>query len=135
MTDTDAIYNDPEGLTTRETGMLEPRIVEKPWGREELLVYTDRYVMKVLVVHQGERLSVQYHREKMETLYVLDGNGYIYLGDRAEDVERRAFGKGMIVHIMPGTIHTFEAATELRLIEASTPEIWDVVRVEDRYGR
>ncbi len=131
----DTIYDDPKRLRTLETGFIERKLVKKPWGSEELLVYTDSYALKFLNVDAGERLSLQYHKEKMETLHVLEGKGKVVLGESEDAVRTVPFEQGMTLHVMPGTVHTFEAVTPLRILEASTPQIWDVVRLKDKYDR
>lgn len=105
-------------------------VVEKPWGREVWYAVTDRYAGKVLEVRAGHALSLQYHRRKRETLYFRSGSGRLRLGDRVIPVE-----PGLAVTIEPGTVHRVEATTDLEILEVSTPELDDVVRLEDRYGR
>ena len=133
----DAIYASADGLRTVASGFLTPRIVGKPRGHEELIVLTDRYAAKILVVEPGQRLSVQYHARKTETLLCVDGDGWVELGsiDDLARRERTPFGPGQALHIAHGTVHTIEGRTKLTVFEVSTPELDDVVRVEDRYGR
>jgi mannose-6-phosphate isomerase len=135
---TDNIYQSPENLITKEGGFIKPTIVEKPWGQEELIVVTDRYVAKILTIKPGHILSVQYHNHKCETLRCFDGEGWAYLGTKSnpEKLSKKKFTKGMILHITPGMVHTYEGGKKtLKLFEVSTPEIWDVVRIKDKYGR
>ncbi len=106
------------------------RVVEKPWGREVWYAVTDRYAGKVLEVRAGHALSLQYHRRKQETLYFRSGTGWLRLGDRVVPIE-----PGLAVTIQPGTLHRVEATTDLEILEVSTPDLDDVVRLEDRYGR
>ncbi len=106
------------------------KIVDKPWGREIWWAVTDKYVGKLIEVREGESLSLQYHREKLESLYFLRGRGVLTVGG-----ERRPIEEGTAVTIEPGTVHRIEAHTDLTVIEVSTPEVEDVVRLEDRYGR
>jgi len=105
-------------------------VVEKPWGREIWWAVTEKYVGKIIEVRGGESLSLQYHREKMESLYFLRGRGTLTLGE-----DRRPIREGLAVTIEPGTVHRIEAETDLVIFEVSTPEVEDVVRLEDRYGR
>ena len=108
--------------------------VAKPWGYELIYAKTDRYVGKILHVNKGESLSLQYHEIKEETLYVVSGEMRLTVeweGDR-RDITLR---KGEAFHIPPRMIHRMEAITDTDLAEVSTPEIHDVVRLEDRYGR
>jgi mannose-6-phosphate isomerase-like protein (cupin superfamily) len=113
-----------------------PRRVEKPWGHEVIWAHTERYVGKVLHVKAGHILSCQYHREKDETMYVLSGELIlrIWASEDAEPVAR-AFRAGESVHIPAPTIHQIEAVVDSDVLEASTPELDDLVRLNDRYGR
>ncbi|RMG47649.1 MAG: cupin domain-containing protein [Acidobacteria bacterium] len=106
------------------------RVVDKPWGREDWLAVGDRVVLKRLVVEQGHRLSLQYHRQKEEAWIVLAGRARVTLGERRGEI-----GPGDVVHVRPGTVHRIEAIERLEILEASTPELDDVVRVEDDFGR
>lgn len=106
------------------------RVVEKPWGREVWWAVTDRYVGKVLEVRSGAALSLQLHRVKMESLLFRRGSGTLVLGDRSLPV--RAW---LAVTIPPGTVHRIVADSDLEVIEVSTPELDDVVRLQDAYGR
>ena len=107
-----------------------PKIIEKPWGREIWYAHTDRYAGKILEVTRGHLLSLQKHRVKHETLYLLSGRVRLTLGDR--EVE---WAPGTAVEIAPETVHRMEALEDSVLLEVSTPELDDVVRLEDRYGR
>ncbi len=108
--------------------------VPKPWGYELVWAHTDRYVGKVLHINAGHALSVQYHERKDETVYLLSGEMkyWVKLGDELEDVR---LSEGDAFRITPGTVHYMEAITDCDLLEASTPELDDVVRLQDRYGR
>lgn len=110
------------------------RRVDKPWGHEIIWAETKRYVGKLLHVRAGERLSRQYHRVKEETLYLQSGEMILELGP-VESVERRTLSPGEAFHLVPGTIHRMIAITDVDLFEVSTPELDDVVRLEDSYGR
>jgi mannose-6-phosphate isomerase len=122
-----------------KSGFVEPKIVNKPWGHEEWVVVTDKYVMKRICVKQGELLSKQYHEQKMETLTVVEGECELLLGEEGDLVLANAkfypFARGEAVHLKPKTIHTFKALTDVVLYEVSTPELLDVVRLEDKYAR
>ncbi|MGH7560966.1 MAG: cupin domain-containing protein [Gemmatimonadales bacterium] len=111
-----------------------PYRVEKPWGYELVWARTDRYVGKVLHVNAGHRLSCQYHNVKDETMHVLRGELILWLGDGAGREERR-LKPGDSVRITPKTIHELEAVQDSDVLEASTPELDDLVRLSDRYGR
>ena len=107
------------------------KTVKKPWGRELWFARNQRYVGKILVIEKGQRLSRQYHKIKRETLYLLSGRMRLELGR-----VKRVVGPGTIIDIPKRTIHRFEALNQrVTLVEVSTPEVWDVVRLSDDYGR
>ncbi len=116
-------------------GTRPARFVHKPWGHEEIFAETDRYVGKLLAIKSGESLSLQYHEKKVETLRVLEGEVRFETGGSAEALEAADLKPGDVFHIPPGLIHRMEALTDCTLIEVSTPELDDVVRLSDRYGR
>jgi len=111
-----------------------PYRVEKPWGFELIWARTDRYVGKILHVTAGHALSCQYHNFKDETMHVLAGELILRLGAGPDQTERR-FAAGQSVHIPARLIHQIEAVVDSDVLEASTPELDDLVRVSDRYGR
>ncbi len=113
------------------------RFVEKPWGGEEIFAVTDRYVGKILTVRAGQALSLQYHVVKDETMRVLEGEGELHVGREpgSGELAVEPMREGTVHHIRPGVIHRLVALTDLRLVEVSTPELGDVVRLSDRYGR
>lgn len=108
--------------------------VEKPWGYELRFAQTDRYAGKVLFIRAGQQLSLQYHRSKDESLYVHEGRMELVLG-RGPDRRTELVEAGAAWTIPPGTVHRFRAVTDCLLFEVSTPELEDVVRLEDDYGR
>ena len=111
------------------------RIVDKPWGHEEIWAETARYAGKFLIIRAGEELSRQYHEKKEETVCVLTGRLRLEIGARP-NVEVRYLDPGEAFHVAPGTVHRFAADdVDVRLVEVSTPELDDVVRLEDRYTR
>ena len=112
------------------SGTYEPKIVDKPWGREVWYAHTDRYAGKILEVDAGHILSLQKHVVKHETLYLLSG---LMRFTREEDVFE--WGPGTAIEIPPDTVHRMEAVEDSVILEVSTPELDDVVRLEDRYGR
>jgi mannose-6-phosphate isomerase len=112
-----------------------PREVPKPWGSELWYAHTDRYAGKILQVNAGQRLSVQYHREKDETSYLLSGRARISQGPSAEQMHEREVKPGDAWRNMPNMVHTIEALEDSVVLEVSTPELDDVVRLVDRYGR
>ena len=118
------------GAVTWRVTLGVPQRTEKAWGYEELLV-RGSYVLKRLYVRGGQRLSLQYHERKVETLVVASGEAEILL-----DGVLGRYGPGEIVHVPAGVMHRIGAAEgDVELLEASTPELEDVVRVEDDYGR
>lgn len=110
------------------------RRVDKPWGHEIIWAETDRYVAKVLVIKAGHRLSRQFHRKKDETFFVESGEMILEIGP-ADAAEQKTMRPGDSFHCAPGTIHRMVASTDVRVFEASTPELDDVVRLDDAYGR
>ena len=111
-----------------------PYRVEKPWGYELIWACTDRYVGKVLHVRAGHVLSLQYHNRKDETMHVFRGELILRTGP-ADALEERRFRAGESAHIPPGVVHQIEAVEDSDVLEASTPELDDLVRLQDRYGR
>jgi mannose-6-phosphate isomerase len=111
------------------------RIVEKPWGREVWIAHTDRYALKEITVNKGHRSSLQYHVKKHEHIYVIEGSLSIEWENEAGQMETIVLNPGDVVENKPGRKHRVTALETTRLIEASTPELDDVVRVEDDYKR
>lgn len=125
------------------------QIVDKPWGHEEIFAVTDKYVGKILYINAGYKLSRQYHKQKDETFYVQKGKMTLEIG-LDEEARAKVVGeiddekhkpriismkKGDVFHCPPGTIHRMIAVTDVKVFEVSTPELDDVVRIEDDYGR
>lgn len=110
------------------------RRVDKPWGHELVWAETSRYVGKILHIRAGHRLSRQYHNVKEETLMVQSGEMDLEVGP-ANAVDLRRMKAGDVFHVKPGTIHRMVAVTDTDVLEVSTPELDDVVRLEDVYGR
>jgi mannose-6-phosphate isomerase len=110
------------------------QIVEKPWGHELIWAHTERYVGKILHIKKGESLSYQYHRVKDETIQLLSGAMDMDL--ETNGVRTKVSLKpGDCLHIVPGMRHRMIAVEICDVLEVSTPELDDVVRLEDRYGR
>ena len=110
------------------------RRVPKPWGHEIVFAETERYAGKILHIEPGHRLSLQYHEKKDETLYVLSGE--VYLSVEVDGVMRELkLVPGETYRILPGVRHRMRAEADCELVEVSTPELTDVVRLEDAYGR
>jgi len=112
-----------------------PREVTKPWGSELWYAHTDRYAGKILRVNAGHKLSVQYHDEKDETSYLLSGRLLLEQGASAETMRRSELEPGAVWRNAPRVVHTMEALEDSVVLEVSTPELHDVVRIGDRYGR
>ena len=112
-----------------------PRRVAKPWGHELIWAHTDRYVGKLLVIETGKRLSFQYHEVKDEWVHVLSGRLLLTLEDAAGALQERELGPGEGARVATGRRHRYTAIETCTLIEVSTPELDDVVRVEDDFGR
>jgi dTDP-4-dehydrorhamnose reductase/mannose-6-phosphate isomerase-like protein (cupin superfamily) len=111
------------------------RRVDKPWGHEIIWAQTDRYVGKVLFIKAGERLSLQYHEKKDETVHVLTGKMVFEVGPKDAAREDLIMKPGDSYRITPFTVHRMIALEDTQILEASTPELDDVVRLEDKYGR
>jgi mannose-6-phosphate isomerase len=123
-------------LTLLDRWAFEPRRVDKPWGYELIWALTDHYCGKLLVVHAGQALSMQFHREKDESWYVLEGRAEIEMAGAGEkSPSREVVTPGAAFRITPGTMHRVRALEDTTILEVSTPQIDDVVRLEDEYGR
>jgi mannose-6-phosphate isomerase-like protein (cupin superfamily) len=109
--------------------------VDKPWGYELRWGITDRYAGKVLHIKKGEALSLQYHERKDEYQLVLAGDLDLVLEDEAGSLNTHRLTAGMSARVRPGRRHRFQAVSAVDLCEVSSPEIDDVVRLEDSYGR
>jgi mannose-6-phosphate isomerase len=114
-----------------------PRKVDKPWGYEIWWARTDRYVGKILHLNKGESLSLQFHRVKDETIRLQSGRLLFETGAQGEQasLRRLEMAPGDVVHITPGMLHRMTGIEDCDILEVSTPELDDVVRLEDRYGR
>ena len=116
------------------SGFFDVRTVPKPWGHETIWAHTEQYVGKVLHIKAGHALSVQYHNRKDETVHLLAGQLVYWVKVDGEMRDMR-LQPGQSFRITPGTVHYMEAVTDCDILEVSTPELDDVVRLEDRYGR
>ena len=116
---------------------FEPKRVEKPWGHELWWARTERYVGKILHVKKGECLSLQYHNVKDETIMLQSGVLLFETRPAGQegDLQKVHMKPGDVFHITPGTLHRMTAVEDCDIVEVSTPELEDVVRLEDRYGR
>ncbi len=122
------------GFAEARNGFDRPLRVEKPWGHEIWWAQSDRYVGKVLHVKAGHRLSLQYHERKDETIHLWSGDMVLVLGE-GEALREQAMRPGESCRIPPGTRHRMIAITDCDILEVSTPEVDDIVRLEDAYGR
>ena len=111
------------------------KTVIKPWGREEWLALNASYCYKRIYVNAGTRTSFQYHRAKMETNYIIEGEAEVWLENEKGEIEKIRMGAGGYFHVSPPRKHRIVAITDLILQEVSTPEVDDVVRVEDDTNR
>ncbi len=113
--------------------------IEKPWGSEEILFTDEKYTVKRLFMKKDHCCSLQYHKEKQETIYVVEGVLRIYQTDRiypeCTDLFQLLYSPGEYVTFYPGEIHRMEGFTDVIYLECSTSEINDVVRIDDKYGR
>jgi mannose-6-phosphate isomerase len=126
----------PTAASEVKMGQRHPvRRVEKPWGHEIIWAHAERYVGKLLFIKAGERLSLQYHEQKDETVYVLTGKMVFEHGPRDAPREDLVMKPGDAFRITPHTVHRMIALEDTQILEASTPELDDVVRLEDKYGR
>jgi mannose-6-phosphate isomerase len=109
--------------------------VEKPWGYELVYAVTDSYLGKVLFIRAGEQLSLQFHRRKDEVIYIHSGRIELEVGEPGRTPDVEVVGPGRAFRFKPGTVHRWRALEDTFVLEVSTPEPDDVVRLEDRYGR
>jgi mannose-6-phosphate isomerase len=115
--------------------MVKVETVSKPWGQEEILIKTKKYVMKRITINAGHRMSLQYHEQKEETIYVLSGSLIVWSSIKFRD--NRTYCPGEVIHIPAGTVHRFGAPEQgsVSILECSTTELNDVVRLADDYNR
>ena len=111
------------------------KTVDKPWGREVWIVCNERYAAKILEINAGSRLSFQYHEVKHETLYLFEGKVKFTLQNEKGELDVDVIGPGEARIVEPGRKHRMEALEDSKFFEVSTPELDDVVRVEDDYSR
>jgi mannose-6-phosphate isomerase len=115
---------------------FEPRRVEKPWGWELIWAHAEAYVGKILFVRAGHSLSLQFHHEKDESWYVESGRAKLELGESGDALlNEEIITTGATFRFRPGTVHRVTAIDDTTILEVSTPQLDDVVRLEDAYGR
>lgn len=110
-------------------------VIEKPWGKEEILEKNEKYMFKRLTMHKGHACSLQYHEIKAESVYLLSGSLKVYIGDQEDELDEIIMKAHDYMTLYPFKIHRMEALEDSVYLEASTPEIDDVVRLQDRYSR
>ena len=118
-----------------EIGHDTVRKVDKPWGYELIYARTERYVGKILFVKKGHRLSLQYHEKKDETMFIQRGKIELQSGAAGEELATKILSEGDAVRLRPLTRHRVQAIKDTYILEVSTPELEDVVRLSDDYGR
>jgi mannose-6-phosphate isomerase-like protein (cupin superfamily) len=123
------------GPSTEDAAISVPRRVPKPWGEELIWALTDKYCGKIITIETGRRLSLQYHEAKDEAIFVVRGRLKLLLEDDAGNDVVSELGPGDGAHVPVGRRHRYEAIERVELVEVSTPELDDVVRVEDDFGR
>jgi mannose-6-phosphate isomerase len=109
--------------------------IEKPWGYEELVEYNKNYVVKKLFMKEGHSCSTQYHELKTETIMILKGILRIYIGNEIKSLDFKDYKEGEYITIKPYTIHKMMGVSDCIYMETSTNELWDVIRLQDDYGR
>ncbi len=115
---------------------VEPRRVEKPWGHELIWALSESYCGKILFVRAGHSLSLQFHRRKDESWLVQEGRAELEIGTAGDAVvQHEVVAAGAAFRLRPGTVHRVKALDDTTILEVSTPELDDVVRLEDLYGR
>ena len=122
-------------MSASDPGDVAARRVEKPWGHELIWASTERYAGKLLVIEAGQRLSLQRHEIKDESILVVSGRLELTLEDASGAIQVEELGPGDHRHVPPGRIHRFSALERCELIEVSSPELDDVIRLEDDFGR
>ena len=114
---------------------VDVKRIDKPWGYEIIFALSEKYCGKLIFVRAGEQLSLQFHRVKDETIYVHSGRIELEIGDPGGTLDAEVIGPGHAFRLKPGVVHRWRALEDSIVLEASTPELDDVVRLEDRYGR
>lgn len=114
---------------------MDTEIKLKPWGKEIWFAHTDKYAGKVLIIKKGHRYSLQYHEKKHETQYIYSGKVKLTYGTEKDSLQEKILNPGDKIDIDPYTIHRLEALEDSEVFEVSSPELDDVVKLEDDYGR
>ncbi len=111
------------------------KVVEKPWGTETWIASNEHYICRILHIRKGESVSLQYHEKKVETLYIEEGTAEYTFQRPGEEVQTWIIKPGDVLEHRPYEIHRERALEDMKIIEISTPEIDDIVRLDDDYGR
>ena len=136
MRDSRDVSLDSPNLGSLDRWAVDVQRVDKPWGYELIWALTSDYCGKVLFIRAGHSLSLQFHREKDEAWLVQDGRAKIELGEAGQAVlAEEVVGPGAAFHYAPGTVHRVTALEDTTIVEVSTPQLEDVVRLADAYGR
>lgn len=114
---------------------MKKKIILKPWGSEEILSHNNRYVLKKLTMKKGKRCSLQYHRKKHETVYVISGKLKVTIGKSLKRMKSLSLKKNQSLILEPFIYHRMEGLEKTVYLEASTPQLSDVVRISDDYNR
>lgn len=114
---------------------MEVKTIKKPWGEEIWFAHTDQYAGKILKIFKGHRMSLQYHDIKRETQYIKSGKVKFTYGETLENLKEIVLNPGDKFEVIPKLIHRVEALEESEIIEVSTPQLDDIVKIEDDYGR
>lgn len=115
--------------------MTEKKIVKKPWGEEHWLELNQKYCYKRIYINAGTRTSFQYHEQKLETNFIASGEAEIWLEDDAGVIQKTKMGPGEYFTVKPPRKHRVIALTDIILMEVSTPEVDDVIRIQDDAAR
>jgi mannose-6-phosphate isomerase len=126
---------DPSSSLLNHLQPGRPRIDEKPWGREIVFAANHRFAGKILEVNGGQRMSLHYHQTKHEIFFVQTGRLILWSGPDRDHMERLPLAAGATIDLPPGTLHRIETLEDSVLLEASSPELDDIVRLEDDFGR
>lgn len=110
-------------------------IKPKPWGQEIWFAHTDKYAGKILQIKKGHRYSLQYHEKKLETQYIYKGQVKLTYGTDQSNLQEKILNQGDKIDVTPYTIHRLEALEDAEVFEVSTPDLEDVVKLHDDYGR
>ena len=127
---------DSPNIDSLDAWAFETRRVEKPWGWELIWARTEHYVGKLLFVRAGQSLSLQFHNEKDESWYFHEGRAEVEIGAPGDAIpESEIVAHGAAFRLRPGTVHRVSALEDTLILEVSTTQLDDIVRLEDRYGR